>query len=140
MDARGKIRGIPGSSEWRDHRGVARLPLQLDRCLVLDEEERRRMPALYRDGRLRDQTFAADADGRVRFSLSESRGIRGQQSNGRRYSERWRKNLRDLSRDVCRGEGRPSSVSPLVETTTAPALSFLPPTEFFQPEHAAIFR
>src|SRR5437868_242159 len=110
METGGKIRSVPRSFEWRDHRGVARLPLQLDRCLVLDEEERRRTPALYRDGRLRDQTFAADADGRARLPLSESRRIRGQQSYGRRYSDRWRKNLRDLSRDICRGEGRSSSV------------------------------
>src|SRR5205085_1669797 len=140
METGAALRSVPRSFEWRDHRGVARLPLQLDRCLVLDEEKRRRTPPLYRDGRLRDQTFAADADGRARFSLSESRRIRGQQSNSRRHPERWRKNLRDLSRDVCRGEGRSSSVSPLVVATTVPALSFLAPTEFFQPERAAIFR
>src|SRR5205085_5415890 len=140
METGAALRSVPRSFEWRDHRGVARLPLQLDRCLVLDEKERRRTPALYRDGRLRDQTFAADADGRAHLPFSESRRIRGQQSNGRRYPERWRKNLRDLSRDVCRGDRRSSSVSPLVETTTAPALSFLPPTESFQPERAAIFR
>src|SRR5256714_7374618 len=114
MATGGKIRSVSGSSEWRDHRRAPRLPLQLDGRLAFDEQEQRRSAALHGDGRLRDQTFAADADQRPGVSFGESCRIGRQQGDRGRNAERRRKSLCDLSRNVRRGEGRPSRVSSLV--------------------------
>src|SRR5438128_7196301 len=72
MDAAAEIRGIPWRLEWRNHRHAARLPLQLDGGLALDEQRWRRSSALHRYRGLRDQTATADAVKRTGFFVREN--------------------------------------------------------------------
>ena len=80
----------------------------------LMNKSRRRSAALHGDGGLRDQAAASDADRCAGFSFRESGRVGREQGDRRWNADRRRKSLRDLSRDFCRGEGRPSGVPSLV--------------------------
>src|ERR1700730_3665293 len=61
METAAEVRSVSGRSKWRNHRHVARLPLQLDRGLSFDEKRRRGPSAVHSNRRIFDQTDAADA-------------------------------------------------------------------------------
>ena len=72
MEAAEKVRSISESSEWRRHRHVARLSLQLDGGLSSDEARERGSPAMHGYGGIFDQIAAADSDERFGLSFRES--------------------------------------------------------------------
>src|SRR5437763_4170955 len=114
MEAAIEIRSISRRIEWRNHRHVARLSLQLDRGLPFDEKIRRRSSAVHSDRGIFDQAAATDADERPDFALSARCRSDRYSRDGRRNVERRGKSLRDLPRRFCRGERRPSGLSSLV--------------------------
>src|ERR1700688_858578 len=114
METATEVRSISRRVKWRNHWNVARLSLQLDGGLPLDEKGGSGPPALHSDRRICDQTAAADTDERADFAFSARCRSNRHPRDGRRNIECRRKGLRHLSRSFCRGERRPSRVSSLV--------------------------
>lgn len=120
METGTKIRGVSWSFKRRNHRHVARLPLQLDSGVSFDETRRRGPSAVHGHGGIRDQTAATNADKWFGLALREDcrswcqSGSDRRSRHGRRNVKRGRKSLRDLPRNFRRSERRSPGVSPLV--------------------------
>jgi hypothetical protein len=119
MDAATEIRSVSRRFEWRNHRRVARLSLQLDRRLSFDEKRGRGSSALHRDRRIFDQTAPPNADERSDFAFRAHCRSKRRSGDDRRNVEHGRKSLRNLSRRFRCGEGRPPRISPLVDRVRA---------------------
>src|SRR5438874_6814359 len=100
MEAREKIRGVWGSSEWRRHRHVARLPLQLDGRLSPDEECERGSSAMHCHGGVCNQIAPANADERFGISFREDYRSNKRSRYYSRNTHRRRKNLRNVPRNL----------------------------------------
>jgi hypothetical protein len=129
MATAAEVRSVSRRFEWRNHRHVARLSLQLDGGLPFDETRGCRSSAVHRHGRIFNQTAAADSDEGSNFTFSARCRSNRRPRDSRRNIERRRKSLRDLSGNFRRGERRPSSISSLVAirpTQSAPGVTRTP--------------